>query len=562
MSRRIIINSGIREKRAAVLDDHTVEDMLFERDTYDQIVSNVYKGRVKDVLPGMQAAFVDIGIDKNAFLHISDVFPLLHPGQRKAWEQKKLGIQQVLQPGQQIMVQVLKEPIGSKGPKVSAKITLPGRYFVLLPHENRIGISRRIEDKQERNRLRNIASQLCGDKYGVIVRTNAYSKDKYIVKHDFNYLTDLWQEVQKRFKRSRAPEIIYRDVDLIKLLVRDYLSHEIDKVIVDEKKTYDKLLGLTRKIVPDLEDKIYLYGRKTPIFTSYGIEKEFSRLLQRKVWLDSGGYVIFDSTEALISIDVNTGKYTGNKNLQETVFKTNKEAARTIARQLKLRDIGGIIIIDFIDMSSRDHQQKVLEILEEELSKDRTKTALLGLTRLGLVEMTRKKVREGFGELIQKECPYCEGTGMVLSETTMALNIIRELRRLSYEEDFEAVLIEVHPEVAAVLIGSGGDKLDELEQKLDKDIYITGNSEMHIEDYRVVHKGSKQKLKEMALPVNDDEVYQIEIEDRHINNKDDGIARIKGYIIIVEDAGNLVGQEVKVQTYDVRRTFAKARIVS
>ncbi|MFW5992436.1 MAG: ribonuclease E/G, partial [Halanaerobiaceae bacterium] len=321
---------------------------------------------------------------------------------------------------------------------------------------------------------------------------------------------------------------------------------------------YKELTRLMERLAPHLRNRVHFYERKTPIFTNYGIEKELKKVLNRKVWLDSGGYIIIDKTEALFAIDVNTGKYTGKKNLQETVLKTNLEAAREIARQLRIRDIGGIIIIDFIDMDPREHQDKVLATLNQELARDKTKTAMLGLTQLGLVEMTRKKVREGFGELMQKECPYCQGSGMVMSESSMALRIIREITEMSRRESFSGILLEVHPRVAAVLIGTGGEKLNELEEELNIDIYINGNDELHIENYKIVDKGTKEEMSRLALPVKENDIYEVEIEDRQLNNPDDGIGRIHGFIIIVSGAGHLVEKKVRVRIKEVSRTFARA----
>ena len=556
MSKQIIINSGLREKRAAILVNNSLDDILFTRDTYDQIVRNIYKARIKDVLPGMQAAFVDIGIEKNAFIHISDAFPLLNDRQLQKWNNKELGIQHVFQPGQEIMVQVVKEPIGSKGPKVTCKVTLPGRYFVLLPFENKIGISRRIDNEVERSRLKKIANELIVNGQGLIVRTNAIQKEKTVLDNDYSYLIRLWSKIRKDYARSKAPALVYKDVELINLIIRDYLSEDIDKVVIDSREDYTKLLQLADKIVPELKNRIYYYKKKRPVFVTYGIEDKMDKSLKRKVWLNSGGYINFDTTEALVSVDVNTGKYIGKKNLQQTVFKTNMEAAKEIARQLRLRDIGGIIIIDFIDMNLQKHKDQVLACLEEELARDRTKTAVLGLTRLGLVEMTRKKVRDGLGELFQKECPYCGGTGRVLSETTMAFKVIREIKKMSES----AILIEVHPNVASVLIGPGGDKLQELENDLDKDIYIRGNNELHLEKYNIIKKGSKKNLKKLALPVKEGKKYRVEISEKHANNPNDGITRIKGYIIIINKGGHLVGQEVEIKIKEVARTFALAEL--
>ncbi len=561
MNKKIIINAGIREKRAAVLVNDKLDNLFFERDTYDRSAGNIYRGKVKDVLPGMQAAFIDIGCEKNAFLHINDAYPLFNKRQRKKFSRHELKINEVLHPGQEIMVQVTKEPIGSKGPKITCKISLPGRYYVFLPGENRINISRRIKDKDERKRLKSITKSLTAKNDGVIIRTNAYDKSRKLLQMDYNFLSSLWQRILSRYKRSRAVKLLHSDINLIHKIVRDHLSPEIDRVVIDDKDDYKNLSEFAEKLDPEINSRIFLYERDRPIFETYGIEQELDKLMRRKVWLKSGGYVIFDSTEALVAIDVNTGKFIGKKNLQDTVFKTNLEAAKEIARQLRLRDIGGIIIIDFIDMEIKKNREKVLQVLEQELERDRTRTSILGLTQLGLVEMTRKKVRERLSELVQKECPYCEGTGRIVAETTMAFQVIRELTSLASREYFEAILCEVHPEVAAVLIGNGGEKLKQLEEELDKDIYIRGNNDLHREDFKVVEKGSREKLKNLALPVKPGQKYRLEIEDRHTDNSSAGIARRKGYIIIVEEAGNLVGEECRAKIEEVYRTYAKASLL-
>ncbi|NLM96315.1 MAG: Rne/Rng family ribonuclease [Halanaerobiaceae bacterium] len=561
MGRQIIINSGIREKRAAVLEEGQIEDVFIEQDIYDQIAGNIYRGKVKDVLPGMQAAFIDIGIERNAFLHINDLYPLLDDEKRELWKNNKFAIQEILKPGQEIMVQIIKESIGSKGPKATCKVSIPGRYFVLMPFETRISISRKITDVQEREKLKAIANELTENQYGVIIRTNSAGKEKDELKKDLDYLIQIWKSVLNDYQGLKAPSLVYQHAGLIIQVVRDYISADIEKVVIDDEKEYEYIVNILEKLAPNLKNRVFLYEGDIPLFVNYNIEKELAKVLNRKVWLNSGGYIIIDKTEALVSIDVNTGKYTGKKNLQETVFRTNLEAAKEIARQLRIRDIGGIIIIDFIDMELKEHQDKVLEVLERELSKDKTRTALLGLTKLGLVEMTRKKVREGFSELIQKECPYCHGSGMVITESSMALKIIRDLTELIAREKFSAVLLEVHPRVAAVLIGAGGDKLKELEEELNLDIYISGNDELHIEEYNIINRGSKEELIKLALPVREGEEYELLIEDRQLNNPDFGVSRINGYIILIEGAGNKVGKILKVRITEISRTYARAEII-
>ncbi len=561
-SKKIIINSGVREKRAAVLVNDKLDNVFFERDTYNRDAGSIYRGRVKDVLPGMQAAFVDIGREKNGFLHLNDAYPLFNSKQRHLFSKKKLKINQVLSPGQEIMVQVTKEPIGTKGPKITCRVSLPGRYYVFLPYDSRINISRRINDQKERTRLKDITKNLIDNQHGVIIRTNAREKDKELLEKDYNFLRSLWQRIKNRYHRNRAPRLLHSDINLIHQVVRDHLSPDIDRVVIDDRDDYENLSDFAEKLAPDINSRIFFYQRNRPIFETYGIEQELESLMKRKVWLSSGGYITFDSTEALVAVDVNTGKFTGRKNLQDTVFKTNLEAAKEIARQLRLRDIGGIIIIDFIDMDIKSNREKVIEVLERELKRDRTKTSLMGLTELGLVELTRKKVRERLGELIQKECPYCEGTGRIIAETTMAFRVIRKLSSLASRENFEAILFEVHPDVASVLIGNRGEKLNELEEELDKDIYIRGNNDLHMEDFEIIDRGSRDRLREMALPVKEGGKYRFTVEEKHSENDSAGIARKKGYIIIIEEAGGKVGEKVKVKINSVHRTYAQAELLS
>ncbi|SDL96248.1 Rne/Rng family ribonuclease [Halarsenatibacter silvermanii] len=560
--KKIIINSGIREKRAAVLVNDNLDNIFFERDTYDRDAGSIYRGKVKDVLPGMQAAFVDIGNDRNAFLHLNDAYPLFNSKQRHLYSQKNLKINQVLSPGQEIMIQVTKEPIKSKGAKITCRVSLPGRYYVFLPHDTRTNISRRIDDQQERNRLKSITGEIVDDSHGVIIRTNAAGKHKKLLLKDYNFLKSLWERIKNRYYRSSAPKLLHSDINLIHQVVRDHLSSDIDRVVIDDQEDYENLSSFAEKLAPNINSRIFLYERDRPIFETYGIEQELKSLMQRKVWLKSGGYITFDSTEALVAVDVNTGKFTGQKNLQDTVFKTNLEAAKEISRQLRLRDIGGIIIIDFIDMEIKSNREKVLEVLEREMENDRTKTSILGLTELGLVEMTRKKVRERLGELIQKECPYCEGTGRIISETTMAFRVIRKLTSLASRENFQAILLEVHPDVASVLIGNRGEKLNILEEELNKDIYIRGNNDLHMKDINIIDKGSRKRLKEMALPVKEGGKYRFKIEEQHSENESAGIARKKGYIIIIEEAGDKVGEKVKVKITSVNRTYAQAELIA
>ncbi|MCK8825610.1 Rne/Rng family ribonuclease [Fuchsiella alkaliacetigena] len=557
MIKEIVVDVDIRETRVAILEDKELAEIYFERDNEERIVGNIYKGRVADVLPGMQATFVDVGLEKNVFLHVSDLLPLVADKKKK----EDLAIQQIVQPGQQIMVQITKGPVGTKGARATCDINLPGRYLVLMLTVSHVGVSRRINENKERKRLKNIAHQIKPQDKGVIVRTAAANKPRSELEKDFDFLIKLWKKIKHHYNTKQAPALIHRDLNLVNKLVRDKFTTQVDRMLINEEEEYQSIQELLDFISPQLKSRVKLYDKERPIFKYYQIESAIEEIMQRKVWLDCGGYIVIDNTEALTSIDINTGKYVGSKDLADTVLKTNIEAAKEIARQLKLRDIGGIIIIDFIDMDNRADQQEVLATLEEELKKDKTKSTILGLTQLGLVEMTRKKEKEGVAKFLQSPCPYCEGHGQILSADTVALKAIRSLKELFKKNDEEAVLIEVNPQVASRLIGLGGNNLKELEAELQRHIYVRGSEELHREDIEVIELGSKEEIAKLALPVSKGEQVTVEIEEAHVTNKEDGIARLEGFIIEVIDGGKLIGKTVKVEIVKLYRTYAKAEIV-
>ncbi|AZR73278.1 ribonuclease G [Anoxybacter fermentans] len=557
MSKEIIINVESKETRVAVLEDRRLEEIYYERDDSARIVGNIYKGRVADVLPGMQAAFVDVGLGKNVFLHVSDALSLLDEP-----PEEEPAINHVVHPGQEIMVQIIKEPLGGKGARATCNITLPGRYLVLMTKVEHIGISRRVESEEERKRLKKLAEEICPEGMGLIVRTVAEGKSDEEIKADLDFLCRLWKRIQEQFKTAPVASLIHSDLNLVLKVVRDFLTPDVAKVVIDSEKEYKAIMELVNHIVPDFKSRIYLYDRPEPIFDFYGIETEINKALQRKVWLDCGGYIVFDPTEALTSIDVNTGKYVGKTNLEDTVLKTNLEAAKEIARQLKLRDIGGIIIIDFIDMDNQKDQDLVLKVFEEELKKDKTRSTILGMTHLGLVEMTRKKVKQGLEEYLQSKCPYCGGKGRILSEETVAMQAVRKIKKVMAEKEFEAVLLGVHPDVASLLIGLGGQNLAELEQELKKEIYVKGCADLHREEVKIIKVGSKQELAKLAVPVEEGQELMVVVEEAHQNNPDDGIARIEGYILDIQYAGKLVNKKVKVRIENVYRTYARASLIS
>jgi len=537
-----------------LLEKGKLVELDVERPLQYRVVGNLYKGIVANVLPGMQAAFIDIGLEKNAFLYVDDVFT---DEMEESPPPNRMAIEKLLRAGEEIMVQVIKEPFGSKGARVTGQITIPGRYLVLVPGADYIGVSRRIESQTERERLRREVEKLKPKELGLIVRTVAEGVDTGVMEQDLQFLVQLWNRILNRFQQKTAPAILYQDLSLTCRIARDLFVEEFSSFLVDDQHEYDKVREIVDYISPHLKSKVKLYKDDEPIFERYGVEKELERALSRQVWLKSGGYLVFDETEALTVVDVNTGRYIGRRNLAETILKTNLEAAEEIARQVRLRDIGGIIIIDFIDMSVDDHRRKVIDRLNNSIKNDRTKTYVLGLTNLGLVEMTRKKVRQDLSEYLQQPCPYCGGSGKVLTPLVVSTRIESELKSQLQQEKSEAVLVEMHQEVAAIIIGSGGGNLKKLEEELNRRIFIRGAEDVHIEQYRIVARGSQKEIQNLALPVKIGEVLELNIEEPHSTNPNHGIARIHGFVINVEKAGEKVGRTVKVEIKDVNRTFAR-----
>ncbi len=560
MSKEIVVSSGTGETRAAVVEDGRLVEVYIERSAHQRHVGNIYKGRVENVLPGMQAAFVNIGLERNAFLYVDDALKA-REGQFDdvdIEDLKDLSIKDILKESQDIIVQVTKEPIGTKGARVVTQVTLPGRNVVLMPTVDYVGISRRITDDEERARLKKAASKAMPRGYGVIVRTAAEGKDESEVTSEIKFLVKLWRRVKQKARRASAPCLLHRDYDLIYRIMRDLLTDDVDAFIIDDEHEFAKAEDIINIMSPRLRSRLKLYENETPIWETYGIDDEIEKALRPKVWLSCGGYIVFDETEALTSIDVNTGRYTGTTNLQDTVLKTNLEAASAIAHHLRLRNIGGIIVIDFIDMDSEEARGQVAKRLEEELKKDKTKASVLGFTHLGLLEMTRKKTRPGLQEVLTRSCPYCDGRGLILSEETLAFKAERGLKRIAAKTDQEAMLVALHPNVASLLIGQGGGNLTRLEQETGKAIYVKGNPNFHIEDTGEIITGSQEAIKKMAIPVSVGDILEVEIKEQHASNPTNGIARINGYILDVDGAGGLVGKRILVEIRKVFRTYAKA----
>jgi ribonuclease G len=505
MAAELVINAASHETRIALIENGTIAELYIERSREKGIVGNIYKGRVVRVLPGMQAAFVDIGMEKAAFLYVADVFDAIEEYESLLDDTKKdhegngdqpppthpdfkplHPIEDLLQEGQELLVQVSKEPLGTKGARITSHISLPGRHLVYMPTVDHIGISRRIEDEEERERLREIVERLKQSGSGYIVRTVSEGKSEEDLLSDMQYLSTLWAEIAKRKDSAAAPTLIHSDLDVVQKVVRDIVTEQVDKIVVDSKPDYDRIVQFISTFVPKMKYSIEYYDDEEPIFDHFGLEVEISRALGRKVWLKSGGYIIIEQTEALTAVDVNTGRYVGKHNLEDTILKTNLEAVKEIAYQLRLRNIGGIIIIDFIDMEKEVNREKVFTALEDALKTDKSKTNILKISELGLVEMTRKRVRESIGRMMCEPCAYCEGKGYVKSKTTVCHEIFRELHREMLDvRGGTKVTLTVHPQVADLLYDEERRGLEELDKKSKKRIIVRAKPGFHQEQFEI-----------------------------------------------------------------------------
>lgn len=551
MQKEIYIHVTKEETKAAVLENRKLVEVYLDRSFQRRLAGNIYKGRVANVLPGMQAAFVNIGLERNAFLYVEDA----RPNNRRS-----LSIQNTVHEGEEILVQVVKEPFGTKGARVTTHLTFPGRYVVFMPESKSVGVSRRIRSEKERDRLKEIAEEVCVPGCGVIVRTAAEGVVAEELEQDMQEQYRLWKMVQKKAVHKSAPAVIHREVELVSWVLRDLFGEDVDRLITNDQDTYEKILELVQASAPHFSSKVFLARSD---IDEYELDQEIEKALRPKVWLKSGGYLVIDEAEALTVIDVNTGKYTGSKNFAETIFRTNMEAIQEIVRQIRLRNLGGIIVIDFIDMELQKHRSEVTRQLEEELKKDKTRTCVLGLTQLGLVELTRKKVRPSLSSLLQRSCPYCEGTGRVLSEESVSMQACQEIRFLADQEQDTAmgILVEMHPTVAAFLIGGGGSHLRELENEISKKIIIKGSDSSHLEDVRVKSLFSKEEIDALSAPVKPGEILEVEVEEAHATIPKDGISRIQGYIIDIEEGSDCIGQKIAIKIDKVYRTCARAHIL-
>lgn len=658
MGKEILVNVANRETRIAVLDDNQLVELRVERE--EPVVGNIYKGRVENVLPGMDAAFVDIGLERNAFLYVADILPgyvdtgdedekeaeakeegeeadlrasaqaraeealaaeegaepeqpsengaiatddeemaAAHleeeadEGEEEADEDEKepakvgqpvkarrrppisrrpprggrggrrhAGIADLVAVRQELMVQVAKGPRGTKGSRVSTRMSMPGRYLVLMPDANNLGVSRKIDEAKERDRLKKIVERFRQPGFGIIVRTEAEGRQASDLYQDYQMLVETWQTVLEKAKRTPAPALIHQDMSLIYAIVRDAFGSDIDRLVIDSPDDYARAHEIIDRISPDLSDRIHLYDGEKPMFEQFKIEDDIERLLRRKVWLRSGGYLVIDQTEALTTIDVNTGKFTGSTGLAETILQTNVEATSEIARQLRLRDIGGMIILDFIDMDNQRDKKTVTDALIKALRNDRSRTKISSISPLGLIEMTRKRTRETVDIALTDTCPYCHGLGRIPSAETVSMQVEREVRKMARAVSSEAIVVTAHPDVAANLVGEQGEEIERLEHQVHRAIYVRSEPHWHIEKYEV-EPGAMQRV-EQSYPIpKRGQVVECAVVKSALSSPPWASAHLAGgYQVDITNGAKFLGQNVRVRLLSAGRSVAVGEVMA
>jgi ribonuclease G len=568
MKKTILVSAERGETRVAVLEakqkggKSSVAELYIERRGRRSIVGNIYKGKVDNVLPGMEAAFVDIGLERNGFLHVDEI---LTPDGEQAPRRGRGGgrrINELIKPGQEILVQVVKDPLKTKGARLSMNASIAGRYLVYAPSGSGVGVSRRLADK-ERDRLRKMVDRTYKGPGGLIVRTAAHGAKKSDFVREIKYLQKLNEVLERRSESTKAPALVFQEADLSIRVLRDVFLSEFEKAVIDSPKQYERVTNFFQRTAPELVDGVELYEGKKPLLEKWKVDEEIESTLNRRVDLPSGGYLIIDYTEALTVLDVNSGSFTGRGKggLEETITKVNTEAAEEAVRQLRLRDIGGIIVIDFIDMARASNRDKVLKTMRKALDADKSKSYVVEVSPLGLVEMTRQNVTDGVREILTEPCPTCEGEGVVLSAETVALEGLRKMRDIVAENgDSEAFLIRVNPKVAHELTAEDSG-LAEFEEETGKRFHFEGGDALPIETFRVVEQGSRAEIEERALPFKVGEEVLVEIDEPHMYNDADAVARIDSYIVSVTGGGPFVGERKMVRIDEVERSSAIASLL-
>jgi ribonuclease G len=557
--RELIVSVDVGEQRVAVLEDDQVAEVYLERPDRRSIAGNIYLGQVDNVLPGMEAAFVEIGLEKNGFLYVDEIVgPELERGHGRK-------IQDLISKGQTILVQAVKDPMKTKGARLTTQISLPGRFVVFVPQGEGLGVSRRLED-EERGRLKEILRKLDVKEGGVIVRTAAEGASEDDIERDLVFLQRLWKSIQAKAKAVTAPELIYQEAELPLRVTRDLFTGDFEKAYVDNDQAFKRITGYLKKTSPHMVERVVRYKDKTPLMEHFGVEQQIKSTLQRRVDLPSGGYLIFDYAEAFTVIDVNTGRFVGSRGknsgarLEDTITKNNLEAVKEVVRQLRLRDIGGIIVIDFIDMANPKNRATVEEALRTELERDRTKTYVVEISPLGLVEMTRQNVTDGPREVMTRKCPTCGGDGIVYSEASAAIDVERRLRALVAGSRSQAYRVELAEPIAAALIGPGARRLLELEALTKRKFFLEGKPEMHLDHFVVLAEGKLADLAS-AAPVAEGAELQIALVEVDRHDGTAAVGKVDGFDVCVADAASLVGKRVKVRIERVLDGGAYATLV-
>jgi ribonuclease G len=568
MKKTILVSAERGETRVAVLEAKqkggkaSVAELYIERRGRRSIVGNIYKGKVDNVLPGMEAAFVDIGLERNGFLHVDEI--VLPGGEQAPRRGRGSGrrINELIKPGQEILVQVVKDPLKSKGARLSMNVSIAGRYLVFAPQGSGVGVSRRLSDK-ERDRLRKMVDRTYKGPGGLIVRTAAHGAKKSDFVREIGYLQRLNEILDRRTESSRAPALVFQEADLSVRVLRDVFLSEFEKAIIDSEKQWERVTGFFQRTAPELVGGVELYTGTKPLFEKWKIDEEIESTLNRRVDLPSGGYLVIDYAEALTVIDVNSGSFTGRGKggLEETITKVNTEAAEEAVRQLRLRDIGGIIVIDFIDMARASNRDKVLKTMRKALDADKSKSYVVEVSPLGLVEMTRQNVTDGVREILTAPCPTCDGEGVVLSAETVALEGLRKMRDIAAENaDVEAFLIRVNPKVAHELTDEDSG-LTELEAETGKRFHFEGGDALAIDTFTLIESGTREEIEERALPFKVGEEVLVQIDEPHMYNPDDAVARIDSYIVSITGGGRFVGERKLVRIEEVERSAAIASLL-
>jgi ribonuclease G len=560
--RELLVSVDPGEKRVAVLEDDVVAEVYLERPEQRSIAGNVYLGTVDNVLPGMEAAFVEIGLEKNGFLYVDEIVGPELEGRRGARK-----IQDLIQRGQTILVQAVKDPMKTKGARLTTEISLPGRFVVYVPHGDGLGVSRRLED-EERNRLKAILKEIEPAKGGIIVRTAAEGASADDIGRDLEFLQRLWKTIEARAKTASAPSLIYQEAELPLRVTRDLFTESFERLYVDHERTYKRIVGYLKKTSPHMVDRVIRYKEREPLLEKFGADQEIRSTLSRRVDLPSGGYLIFDYAEAFTVIDVNTGRFVGSRakkggpgRLEDTITKNNLEAVKEVVRQLRLRDVGGIIVIDFIDMANPRNRAQVEEALRTELERDRTKTYVVEISPLGLVEMTRQNVTDGPREVMTRKCPTCGGDGIVVSEGTTAVELERRMRALvTPGSRAKAFKVELNARIASIIAGPGGGRLRDLEESTKRSFVLVGLPDVHLDHFHVLDRGDTERLLPTA-PVTVGQELELKLGEVGLYDPQAGVGKVKGFDVVVAHAATLVGKKMKVRIGAMMEGTAFAELV-